>query len=48
MKPLFNIESITKTFTTLALAEMVKQGSVSLDDPIERYLPSNVTVPQYN
>jgi serine-type D-Ala-D-Ala carboxypeptidase/endopeptidase len=27
---------------------MVNQGSVNLDDPIEKYLPSNVTVPQYN
>jgi CubicO group peptidase (beta-lactamase class C family) len=27
---------------------MVNQGIVHLDDPIEKYLPSNVTVPQYN
>jgi len=45
---LFNIASITKTFTTLVLADMVKQGIVHLDDPIEKYLPSNVKVPQYN
>ncbi len=44
---LFNIDSVTKTFTTLVLADMVKQGIVSLNDPIEKYLPSNVTVPQY-
>ena len=42
---LFNIDSITKTFTTLTLAEMVNQGIVKLSDPIEKYLPSNVTVP---
>jgi serine-type D-Ala-D-Ala carboxypeptidase/endopeptidase len=45
---LFNIDSITKTFTTLALADMVNQGIIKLSDPIEKYLPSNVTVPQFN
>lgn len=46
---IFNIDSITKTFTTLVLADMVKQGIVSLGDPIERYLPAAVVkVPQYN
>src|SRR4051794_15070609 len=45
---IFNIDSITKTFTTLVLADMVKQGVVNLNDPIEKYLPSNVKVPQYN
>jgi serine-type D-Ala-D-Ala carboxypeptidase/endopeptidase len=45
---IFNIASITKTFTTLVLADMVKQGVVNLNDPIEKYLPSNVKVPQYD
>ena len=45
---LFNIDSITKTFTTLALADMVNQGIIKLSDPIEKYLPSNVTVPEFN
>jgi CubicO group peptidase (beta-lactamase class C family) len=45
---LFDIGSITKTFTTLLLADMVKQGIVNLTDPIEKYLPANVKVPQYN
>ncbi len=27
---------------------MVNKGLVKLDDPIEKYLPFNVTVPQYN
>jgi serine-type D-Ala-D-Ala carboxypeptidase/endopeptidase len=45
---LFDIGSITKTFTTLLLADMVKQGMVSLTDPIEKYLPSSVKVPQFN
>jgi Beta-lactamase len=42
------IASITKTFTTTLLADMVKQGLVNFDDPIERYLPTNVKVPTYN
>ncbi len=45
---LFNIASITKTFTTLVLADMANQGVVNLNDPIEKYVPSNVKVPQYN
>jgi CubicO group peptidase (beta-lactamase class C family) len=45
---LFNIDSITKTFTTLTLADMVNQGILKLSDPIEKYLPSNVTVPEFN
>lgn len=45
---LFDIGSITKTFTTLVLADMTTQGIINLDDPIERYLPEWVKVPQYN
>ena len=44
----FSIGSNTKVFTTILLADMVNKGLVKLDDPIEKYLPSNVTVPQYN
>lgn len=45
---IFDIGSLTKTFTAALLADMVKRGIVNLDDPIEKYLPSNVTVPSYN
>jgi serine-type D-Ala-D-Ala carboxypeptidase/endopeptidase len=45
---IFDIASITKTFTTTLLADMVKQGLVSLDDPIEKYLPATVKIPAYN
>jgi serine-type D-Ala-D-Ala carboxypeptidase/endopeptidase len=45
---IFDIASITKTFTTTLLADMVKRGLVKLDDPIEMYLPANVKVPTYN
>ena len=45
---IFDIASITKTFTTTLLADMVKQGLVNIDDPIEKYLPATVKVPTYN
>ena len=45
---IFDIGSLTKIFTAALLADMVKRGIVNLDDPIEKYLPSNVTVPSYN
>src|SRR5438874_13735152 len=38
----FDIGSITKTFTTLLLADMATQGVVNLTDPIEKYLPASV------
>ncbi len=44
----FSIGSNTKVFTTILLADMVNKGLIKLDDPIEKYLPSNVKVPQYN
>jgi serine-type D-Ala-D-Ala carboxypeptidase/endopeptidase len=36
---IFEIGSITKVFTTLALMDMVDKGKVQLDDPIEKFLP---------
>jgi len=45
---IFEIGSITKTFTTTLLVDMVRRGLISLDDPIENYLPENVEVPAYN
>jgi serine-type D-Ala-D-Ala carboxypeptidase/endopeptidase len=44
---IFAIGSITKVFTTTHLADMANQGLIKLDDPIEKYLPSNIKVPQY-
>ena len=40
---IFDIASITKTFTTTLLADMVKRGLVNLDDAIEKYVPAGVT-----
>lgn len=44
----FDIGSITKTVTTLLLADMATQGIVNLNDPIEKYLPTSVKVPEFN
>jgi len=43
----FEIGSITKVFTSLLLADMVERGEVALTDPVAKYLPSNVRVPDH-
>ena len=45
---IFDTGSITKPFTTVLLADMVKRGLVKLDDPLQKYLPSYVKVPTYH
>lgn len=45
---IFETGSITKIFTSLLLEEMVSRGEVALNDPIEKFLPQNVKVPDYN
>ncbi len=47
-KTLFEIGSITKTFTTITLAHLAEEGKLSLDDPAQKYLPSGVTMPSRN
>ncbi len=44
-KTLFEIGSVTKTFTATALAAMVQAGQLSLDDPIAEYLPAGAHAP---
>src|SRR5688572_16480680 len=44
----FDIGSITKLFTALLLADLVTRGQVTLDDPVARYLPEAVRVPERN
>jgi CubicO group peptidase (beta-lactamase class C family) len=44
----FEIGSITKVFTALLLAEMVRTGEVRYEDPVSRYLPDSVRVPARN
>jgi serine-type D-Ala-D-Ala carboxypeptidase/endopeptidase len=43
---LFEIASVTKVFTTLVLADMVRRGEVALDDPVAKFLPPDVKVPE--
>lgn len=45
---LFELASITKTFTVLALEDMVERGEMNLNDPVEKYLPKSVKVPAHN
>lgn len=42
----FEIGSITKVFTCLLLSNMSGRGEVALSDPVAKYLPSNVRVPE--
>lgn len=44
-KTLFEIGSITKTFTTIAVAQLAEEGKISLNDPVQKFLPSTVTIP---
>ncbi len=42
----YEIGSVSKTFTGTLLADMVERGVVSLEDPVEGLLPKGVTVPK--
>ncbi len=42
----FEIGSITKVFTSLVLADMVERGEVKLDDPVAKFLPASVKLPE--
>jgi len=44
----FEIGSITKTFTTLLLMDMVERGEMKLDDPVAKYLPKSVRMSTYH
>jgi serine-type D-Ala-D-Ala carboxypeptidase/endopeptidase len=43
---IYEIGSITKTFTAILLAQQEIDGKLKIDDPIKNYLPSEVKVPQ--
>jgi serine-type D-Ala-D-Ala carboxypeptidase/endopeptidase len=43
----YEIGSITKVFTSLALADMAIRGELSLDAPIQQYLPAQVKAPEH-
>ena len=44
----FELGSVTKTFTALLLQDMIERGEMKLDDPVAQYLPASVTLPTYN
>ncbi|MFN7921563.1 MAG: serine hydrolase [Bryobacteraceae bacterium] len=44
----FEIGSITKVFTSLLLADMAQRGELALNDPVAKYLPPEVKVPERN
>jgi D-alanyl-D-alanine-carboxypeptidase/D-alanyl-D-alanine-endopeptidase len=44
---IWEIGSITKTFTAMLLALYVQRGVVHYDDPLQKYVPDWVTVPSY-
>jgi serine-type D-Ala-D-Ala carboxypeptidase/endopeptidase len=41
----FEIGSISKVFTATVLAELVQAGTITLDDPVQKYLPADVHMP---
>ena len=43
---IFEIGSVTKVFTSLLLSDMVQRGEVTLADPVAKYLPPEVKVPE--
>ncbi len=44
----FETGSITKIFTSLLFTQMIQNGDVKFDDPIEMYLPKDIKLPEYN
>jgi D-alanyl-D-alanine-carboxypeptidase/D-alanyl-D-alanine-endopeptidase len=47
-RTIFQIGSLTKTFTATLLASMVLDGSVKLDQTVQSVAPSGVTIPAYH
>ena len=44
----FEIGSVSKTFTAALLAEQIAAGTMSLDDPLSKYLPAGTVVPSFD
>jgi Beta-lactamase len=44
----FEIGSMTKVFTALVLADIVRRSEVALDDPIAKHLPGGARIPARN
>ena len=44
----FEIGSISKTFTAIALLEMQEQGLLNVEDPISKFIPKDIKIPTYD
>lgn len=44
----FEIGSMTKVFTSLLLMDMARRGEVAVTDPVSKYLPAGVKMPERN
>lgn len=44
----FEIGSISKVFTSTVLAELVQEGAIKLEDPVQKYVPADVKIPGRN
>ncbi|MFT3827560.1 MAG: serine hydrolase [Chitinophagaceae bacterium] len=45
---LFEIGSLSKTFTATLLADLVEKGKINLSDPVNKYLPDSIPALQFN
>jgi D-alanyl-D-alanine-carboxypeptidase/D-alanyl-D-alanine-endopeptidase len=41
----FSVGSVSKTFTTLLLIDMIDRGEMKPEDPVAKYLPKSVKMP---
>lgn len=41
-RTLYSVGSVTKSFTCLAIMQLAAQGKLSVDDPIEKYMPFDI------
>jgi CubicO group peptidase (beta-lactamase class C family) len=41
-RTLYGIGSVTKSFTAMAIMQLVKEGEINLNDPVEKYVPVNL------
>jgi CubicO group peptidase (beta-lactamase class C family) len=46
-KTLYEIGSSTKPFTALLLADAIQAGQMKLEDPVQKFLPKQVTMPEF-
>ena len=44
----FGLYSMTGTFTSMLLQDMVERGEMEWDDPVAKYLPKSVKMPTYH